>query len=109
MSRGSQDSERRRAQRVMLRIPVQVEGLNTSGTVLSEPAEAVVISRCGALLQSRSDFPSGSIIEVRNQFSKQAEQFRVVWSGRQPTGQFDMGVELLSDRDDFWGLRFPVA
>lgn len=102
------DAERRRAQRVMIRIPINVQGTTQGGTSFDEPGEAVVVSRCGALLETRSPLASGVIIEVQNQFSRNVEKFRVVWaSGQQATGQYDAGVELLGARDDFWGVRFP--
>lgn len=102
------DSERRRAQRVMIRIPIHLHGTSTNGGALNESAEAVVVSRCGALLQTRSPLASGAVIEVRNQFSLSTEKFRVVWAtGLQATGQYDAGVELLAAREDFWGVHFP--
>ncbi len=102
------DADRRRAQRVMIRIPIQLQGTDGARTATPEAAEAVVVSRCGALLQTRSPFASGSIIEVQNQFSRNIEKFRVVWaSGQQASGQYDVGVELVGAREDFWGVRFP--
>jgi hypothetical protein len=104
------DADRRRAQRVMIRIPIHVQGTTQAGASWNEPGEAVVVSRCGALLQTRTPLASGTIIEVRNQFSRHMEKFRVVWaSGQQAGGQYDVGVELLAAREDFWGVRFPPA
>jgi hypothetical protein len=108
MSSVIRDQERRRAQRVMIRIPIQLQGMGHNGAAIDERGEAVVVSRCGALLQTASPLPSGAIFEVRNQFSRDVERFRVVWaSGRQAGGQYDAGVELLTAREGFWGVKFP--
>lgn len=102
------EAERRSAERVMIRIPIDLQAITAAGTLHKEAAEAVVVSRRGALLQTRSPLSSGAIIEVQNQFSQNTEKFRVVWaSGQQVTGHYDVGVELVGARDDFWGVRFP--
>ena len=102
--------ERRRGERVMLRIPVILYGLTKDNRHISEEAETVAISRTGALVRSRSPFKTGGVIEVTNSFSKQADKFRVVWASDAPRqGCFDLGVEMLSPRDDFWGLSFPAG
>lgn len=104
------DHERRRAERVMIRIPIRMLATAPGGANVNESAEAVVVSRNGALLQTRSALPSGTIIEVTNHFSKSAEKFRVVWaSDRQTTGQYNLGVESVVPREGFWGVRFPPA
>src|SRR3970040_129690 len=71
--------ERRRGERVIIRIPVILYGLTKDNRHISEEAETVAISRTGALVRSRSSFKTGGVIEVTNSFSKQADKFRVVW------------------------------
>lgn len=103
-------SERRRTDRVMIRIPIRVQSLNENGVPLSEDGQALVVSRGGALLQTRAPLSAGSTIVVTNTLSRHAERFRVVWSGaQQKSGCFDIGVEQMADHDNFWGVRFPPA
>ena len=104
------DRERRRTERVMIRIPIRVLATAPGGMHVNESGEAVVVSRNGALLQTRSALPSGTIIEITNHFSKNAEKFRVIWaSDKQSTGQYSLGVESVTPREGFWGVRFPPA
>ena len=100
--------ERRRHNRVMLRIPLEVQATGSDGRSLSDAAETVAVSRCGALLRTRSSLPRGSTIVLTNPFARRSEKFRVIWaSDLQKSGQYDVGVELLGGRDDFWGVHFP--
>ena len=102
--------ERRRGERVIIRIPVILYGLTKDNHHISEEAETVAISRTGALVRSRSQFKTGGVIELTNSFSKQADKFRVVWaSDAARQGCYDLGLEMLTPRDDFWGLSFPAA
>lgn len=104
------DHERRRAERVMIRIPIRVLATAPGGMNVNESGEAVVVSRNGALLQTRSALPPGTVIEVTNHFSKTAERFRVIWaSDKQSTGQYNHGVESVAPREGFWGVHFPPA
>lgn len=108
MSNLDRERERRRAGRVLIRIPIHVRATDWDGVPLEQQAETVVVSRCGALLQTTWPLRSGSIIEVENHLSKLAEKFRVVWSsGQQPAGRYNIGVERVAGGDDFWGVRFP--
>lgn len=101
--------DRRRTDRVMIRIPIRVQALGSNGTPLNEEGEALVVSRGGALLQTRSALPAGATIVVTNALSRSAERFRVIWSAPETSGRFDVGVEQMAEHDSFWGVRFPPA
>ena len=101
-------SERRRGERVLLRVPVKIIALDHDNQHFNENAETVVVSRSGALIRTSVPVKAGSQMEVRNTFTQDTEQFRVVWvADKAKEGKFDIGVELLNPRDDFWGVRFP--
>jgi len=94
----------------MLRIPVTVHGLTRENKHHTEEAETVVVSRLGALLRSRTAWKTGTNVDVTNSFTKLGDRFRVVWVSDQPKqGYFDIGIELLTQREDFWGVSFPAA
>lgn len=102
--------ERRRHNRVMIRIPLEMQATGSDGQSLSDAAETVAVSRCGALLRTRSSLLRGSTIVLTNPYARRSEKFRVIWaSDLTQSGQYDIGVELLGGRDDFWGVRFPPA
>ncbi len=100
--------ERRRGERVLIRIPIMLFGVTRDNRHVPEEAETAVISRTGALLRAHSAFKPGSTVELTNGFSKQSDKFKVVWASEtQKQGHFDLGVEMLTPRDDFWGISFP--
>lgn len=102
--------ERRRGERVLIRVAIKIYGIGKDGKHVNEDAEAVVISRIGALVRAVTPLKPGSSLEVRHGLSQETERFRVVWVGeRAKEGRFDMGIELIETREEFWGIRFPPA
>ena len=100
--------ERRRGERVLIRIPIKVYAIGKDGKHVNEPGETVVVSRYGALLRTSTALKPGSQLELMNNFTQEVEKFRVIWVSERPKeGHFDVGVEILAPRDDFWGIRFP--
>ena len=99
----------RRGERVLISISIQVRGLREDNTKVDEGAEAIVVSRFGALLRMDSLLKMGSALTATNSLSKEEEVFRVAWIGeRRPDGRWDIGVEAANPREDFWGIRFPA-
>jgi hypothetical protein len=108
MSSSPPSRERRRSERVLLRVPITVFGMTMDNRDVTEEAETADISRIGALVLSRTAFRTGGILEITSKFTRQCEKFRVVWvSEEQKHGCFELGIEMLSPRDDFWGITFP--
>lgn len=100
--------DKRRGERVLIRVPVHIKGVAEDGSAVLEPAEAVVVSRYGALLRTSTRLKKGSPLAVTNGFSKETEEFHVVWaSEKQTDGGWDTGIEAKNPREDFWGIRFP--
>lgn len=107
MSTQPQGKERRRGDRVLIRVPIRLRAIGTAQPAEQE-AETVVVSRHGALLRSPTPMTSGSTIEIRHGVSRQVETFRVVWvSPKAQEGQHDIGVECVNPLHNFWGIRFP--
>ena len=101
-------SERRRGERVLIRIPLKVHSMDPGEPHINEEAVAVVVSRYGALIRLSVAPKAGAALEVLNGFSHEVEKFRVVWVSPEPKdGRYDIGVELITRREDFWGVRFP--
>ena len=101
-------SERRRGERVMIRIPVKVYGMGRDGQHINEAAETAVVSRHGALLRLSTPLKHATTLEIMNNFTQKTEKFRVVWvSDKAKEGKFDVGVELMAPHEEFWGVRFP--
>jgi len=100
--------ERRRGERVFLRISVRVSGTGKDGKHVNESGQVAVVNRNGALIRIKTPLKPGSTVEVLHDVSQEKLLFKVVWvSERAREGQFDVGVELTEPRQEFWGIRFP--
>lgn len=111
LSTEARPRERRRGERVLIRVPVQVNGTGKDGKPVHSPAEAVVVNRNGALLRVPHKLKTGSTLEVYQGQDKQGTKplvFRVIWCSDRPReGRHDVGVELLNPCEELWGIRFP--
>ncbi len=102
--------EKRRGERVLIRVPVRLHGVGRDDSEVIEPAETVAVSRFGALLRTPSLFKVGAPLTVTNNFSHETAQFRVAWIAREKSdGRWDTGIEAAHPREDFWGIRFPPS
>jgi hypothetical protein len=100
--------ERRRASRVAIRIPIKIFSNDNQGRPLNTPAEAIAVSRYGALLRVPYSPALGSQIEILNGHSEETREFRVVRVGEPDSeGLFQLGVEILYPMRNFWGIHFP--
>jgi hypothetical protein len=100
--------ERRRASRVLIRIPIKVFGNEPGGPQINASAEAVTVSRFGALLRAPLDPALGTTLEILNALNEEIKQFRVVRVMRTThEGLFELGVEMLNPATAFWGIPFP--
>lgn len=100
--------ERRRSSRMRMRIPVKVHCSDSNHDVQDAPAEAISVSRYGALLRAPFLPEIGSRIEVRHGLSDELREFRVI-SIRSPreNGFFELGIEMYHPAQNFWGVQFP--
>jgi hypothetical protein len=100
--------ERRRSSRVPMRIPVKVHRSDSNVDVLDAPAEAISVSRYGALIRAPFLPELGSRLEVQHGLSDELREFRVI-SIRSPRerGIFELGIEMFYPAQNFWGVRFP--
>jgi len=100
--------EKRRGERVLIRVPVHLQAVGEDDSKIIEPSETVVVSHFGALLRTTSRLKNGSSLSVTNGFTQETEKFHVVWvADKQTEGRWDTGVESDNPREDFWGIRFP--
>jgi hypothetical protein len=101
--------ERRRSGRVCISIPLKVIR-SESGLLSNAAAEAISVSRYGALLRLPFLPPVGSRIELLHGSSQEVREFRVISiKDKDPKakGAFELGVEILHPAQNFWGVRLP--
>lgn len=104
----SKTRERRRGERVLIRMAIQVHGTGKDGKPVHAPAEAVVVNRNGALLRMPQPLKPGSTLEVLQGGQQKPKLFRIIWCSDRPReGRYDVGIELLEPCEELWGIRFP--
>jgi len=100
--------EKRRSERVLIRVPIEVRGEGIDGSPFAGPGHTATVNRYGALVLLTARLKPDSQLTLINKFSQDTETFRVVWSAEKPSeGGYESGIEALAPRDDFWGIRFP--
>ena len=103
MSADKMASEGRRSPRIVARIPLELQ------PVESCTAETAVINLHGALIVSPVPWPSGTILEIRNQKNRRSIQARVVWTGpEEGSGSYKLGVKFETPESGFWGDDYSL-
>jgi hypothetical protein len=101
--------ERRRAIRLPVIVPIEVEWEEPTGAKVKEQARAKNISVHGALLQMQNFPPRYSGVSLRNLWSGESTKARIVAIRRARDGKVGgVVVELLESSETFWGLTFPI-
>jgi hypothetical protein len=98
--------ERRRAQRVLLRIRVVVQVAGKANTL---EGHTHTVSASGAMLIIPEPLPEGTMVNIENPKAQTKVEARVV---RPPQMSHDgslVPVEFTSPSPNFWGIFFPPA
>jgi hypothetical protein len=100
--------DRRRTERLLLSIPIRVEGLNAQGQKFFEKTRTVIINRHGASIQLKQSVTPGMTLKIVNLMANREADFRVV-SPTQPKGDQggEWGVECKDEKHNIWGIEFP--
>jgi c-di-GMP-binding flagellar brake protein YcgR len=102
-------SSRRRSQRVMVSIPVQVKAKNAAGMDLSEDTKTVSVSAHGALLRIEMAVSKGQTVILRNPANGDALECSVVFIGSMAEGRREVGVSFIQPNKTLWRIAFPPA
>jgi len=98
--------ERRRAQRVLLRMPVLLHVPNQPNPV---QAETHTVSQTGAMLLVSEGFPAGTKLTIEHPQTNNRVEVRIVRAAQLSQGGSLQPVEFLSPAPHFWGVFFPPA
>ena len=98
---------RRRSQRVLLRLPVLVIGRGPDGQHVSENAFTVNVSSRGALIQMSMRVEAAQKILCRNPDTLEEQFVRVIHVSPAAEGKSEVGVEFLKPAPKFWRISFP--
>ncbi len=102
-------AEKRRSDRLMLTIPLRVQGVDARGEAFETSARTVVLSRYGAQVRIPRPLRSQQTVHLVNPIAQGEADFRVVQplSASTENGG-DYGVECLDSQGNIWKIHFPV-
>lgn len=101
-------AERRRSQRVLLVIPLEVAWTSSSGVRVLEHAETEIVNAHGGLLRAKAKLARGTQVELSRPKTQEKIQARVVFMGQEGSdGFWRLGVEFTAPNEKFWGVTMP--
>jgi len=103
-------AEKRRSDRLMLTVPLHVQGVDPKGGEFIEDARTVTLNRHGARIQILRPLVSGQTVRVTNLVCHKNADFRVIGpvSPRTEKGG-EWGVECVDHKINIWGIQFPPS
>lgn len=102
-------SNRRRSQRVLLRIPVQVIGRGPDKQPVSEMTHTAVVNAHGGLIYLSLKVQPGQVIILKNPETSEEQLCRVIRSDPAPDGRSEVGLEFVKPAPNFWRVAFPPS
>jgi hypothetical protein len=103
----SSGPEKRRSERVMLRVPVTVMAETREGDQLQEETHTVVVNAHGGLLKLTMEVVAGQPIVLINANTGAQQSCRVVRVENPPGGHAAVAFEFDAPAPQFWPVSFP--
>jgi hypothetical protein len=96
---------KRRGPRMNSRVPVSIEWSPKAGPLHFESGYTRVVNYYGCLLVSPREVNVQQALRLTNLANRETSQAVVVWKGPQRPDGWDLGVELVAPKMDFWGVE----
>lgn len=100
-------ANRRRSQRVLMKIPVRVSGQASDASLFQEDTHTLAISAHGALIVVAAPVYRGQRFTLSNTQTNAALECVVAHIDRVPGGQVQVGVDFMLPNPTFWRVAFP--
>jgi PilZ domain len=100
-------ANRRRSQRVLMKIPVRVSGQTGPGSLFEEETHTLAISAHGALIAVSKQVSKGHRLSLSNVQTRAALECVVAHIGRREGERIQVGVEFMLPNPIFWHVAFP--
>ncbi len=104
---GKEGAERRRSQRVYLKMPVLVRGTALDLSPFREETETVVVNAHGAQIMLAAQVVRGQPLFLTNPKTGEEQECRVASIGPGHTGKVEVGIEFAQLAPKFWRIAFP--
>ncbi len=100
--------EHRRSERLLITVPIRVEGMDRNGEKFTEETRTIVINRQGARIYLKHPVSAGSSLVIVTHSGNRSAKFRVVGPTQPPSGEGgEWGIECLDQNLNIWGIGFP--
>jgi hypothetical protein len=100
-------ANRRRSQRVLMKIPVRVSGQTGPGSIFEEETHTLAISAHGALIAVSKQVSKGQRLSLSNVQTRAALECVIAHIGRREGEHIQVGVEFMLPNPIFWHVAFP--
>jgi hypothetical protein len=100
---------RRRSQRVLLRIPIVVLAPGPDKKMAREQTHTLVVNAHGALIALELPVRVGQVIIVQNPETNEEQSCRVIRFNPSREGKAEVGFEFLKPAPHFWRIAFPPS
>ena len=93
--------------RVLLSVPIQVDGKDKEEKDFTEETRTLVVNAHGALISLAMKVRPGQKLVLRNWANPREQDCRVVHVRDNPFGKNEVGVSFPFANPHFWNLEFP--
>jgi|HubBroStandDraft_6_1064221.scaffolds.fasta_scaffold275068_1 hypothetical protein len=104
-----EERNRRRSERVVLRVPVTLSALMPGGKRISIESKTLVVNAHGGLLDVGLELVRGQQIRLSNLKMEAVTTGRVLRVERSEEGRFSVAFEFEIPAPHFWPVNFPPA
>jgi hypothetical protein len=102
----NQDRNRRRSQRVILRLAITVSGDPSNGS-FREETKTMVVNAHGALIMLAAKVSQQQILQIKCPSHSEEQTCRVIYVGPITEGRAQVGIEFTKPAPYFWHIAFP--
>lgn len=108
LPKDSPDSaDKRRTQRVILQIPIQVRAQFGRDAPITEDTRTLVVNADGGLIALAMKVRPAQKLTLRNWATSMEQECRVVHVRESRTGKHEVGIAFPYAMPQFWNLAFP--
>jgi hypothetical protein len=100
--------ERRRSQRVIIRVPVTLE-MMISGQKITAAGHTVAVNIHGAMVLCSRPFDADTDLEIVNELTHERASGRVTRTSRESVEGYLIPVEFNTASTTFWRISFPPS
>jgi hypothetical protein len=109
VGKGPGGAERRRSERVFLRITIFVQGVTPDGKAFREKTQTLAVNAHGALINLDYAVRAEDRLTLTHASTNEQLDCRVVYTKPLAGNQRAVGVEFLKPAPKFWCIDFPPA